>query len=44
MKKYLYLTKHEWCNTWVNGGIIPINPASVIPAGLAKKVKLKDFY
>jgi hypothetical protein len=28
MEKYLYLTKHEWALTWVNGGIIPILPAS----------------
>src|SRR3990167_1575715 len=28
MEKYLYLTKKEWSLTWVNGGIIPILPAS----------------
>ena len=26
--KYLYLTRPEWADTWVNGGEIPIKPAS----------------
>jgi hypothetical protein len=28
MEKYLYLTKHEWQDTWIYGGTIPINLAS----------------
>jgi hypothetical protein len=28
MKKYLYLTKAEWANTWINGGVVPIKLAS----------------
>ena len=28
MKKFLYLTKKEWCNAWVNGGEVPISLAS----------------
>ena len=28
MDKYLYLTKVEWADTWVNGGEIPISLAS----------------
>ncbi|WJG10367.1 hypothetical protein [Aliiglaciecola sp. LCG003] len=29
MEKYLYLTWPEWVDAWVNGGKIPLNPASV---------------
>lgn len=25
---YLYLTQAEWCDAWINGGKVPINPAS----------------
>ncbi len=28
MIKYLYLTKKDWVSTWVNGGVVPIIPAS----------------
>lgn len=28
MKKYLYLTEHEWANSWINGGEIPLKLAS----------------
>ncbi|WP_193049794.1 hypothetical protein [Pseudoalteromonas undina] len=28
MEKYLYLTRKEWALTWLNGGVIPILPAS----------------
>ena len=42
MKKYLYLTKHEWCNTWVNGGIIPINPASFYLSPTREGTKTPD--
>jgi hypothetical protein len=28
LRKYLYLTKVEWANTWVYGGVIPISLAS----------------
>ncbi len=28
MRKYLYLTRPDWCNAWVNGGVVPLNPAS----------------
>lgn len=28
MKKYLYLTKPEWAEAWVNGGSIPLNQAT----------------
>jgi hypothetical protein len=28
MEKFLYLTKTEWQNAWLNGGTIPINLAS----------------
>ncbi|CAI1583531.1 MULTISPECIES: hypothetical protein [Serratia] len=28
MKKYLYLTKPEWADAWVNGGKIPLNLAT----------------
>lgn len=28
MSLYLYLNEHWHANTWVNGGVIPINPAS----------------
>lgn len=28
LKVYLYLEKEEWADAWVNGGEIPITPAS----------------
>lgn len=28
MEKYLYLTEKEWSLVWINGGLIPIRPAS----------------
>lgn len=28
MEKYLYLTFPEWKDAWINGGMIPLNPAS----------------
>ncbi|MDN4503436.1 hypothetical protein QX776_13575 [Alteromonadaceae bacterium BrNp21-10] len=28
MEKYLYLTKSEWKNSWINGGKIPLNLSS----------------
>ena len=29
MSKYLYLTCPDWAKAWVNGGKVPLNPASV---------------
>ena len=28
MRRYLYLTKREWAHAWVDGGVVPILPAS----------------
>jgi hypothetical protein len=28
MSLYLYLNEHSYANTWINGGVAPINPAS----------------
>ncbi|MGP5551526.1 hypothetical protein ACTXNE_12740 [Psychrobacter namhaensis] len=42
MKIYLYLEKEEWAEAWVNGGKIPITPASAYLADEREGVMTPD--
>jgi hypothetical protein len=39
---YLYLTEEAWADNWVNGGIVPINPASTYLSDVREGTKTPD--
>lgn len=42
MTKYLYLKEPGWCYAWVNGGKIPIKPASTYLSSSREGTKTPD--